>query len=117
MTKTGCYFCTAVDARESLIFFVTTQLQCFFNNWCEIFFLVDMNSTRESHHFCCKHSVSIAVFGGHQTVGGVEDRGLEDDQILFVDSAMQFRNFPLSERISLRVDRHGQEAFHHVYRC
>ena len=35
----------------------------------------------------------------------------EDDQTLSADSAMQFRHFLLSERISLRVDRHGQGAF------
>ena len=33
------------------------------------------------------------------------------------DSAMRFQNSLLSVRIFLRVDRHGQGAFHHEYRC
>ena len=74
MTKTSCYFRTTVDTCEDLIFFVTTQFQCFFNNWCKIFFLIDMNSAWESNHFCCKHSVSIAAFWRHQAVGSVKDR-------------------------------------------
>ena len=74
MTKTGCHFCAAVDAGEYLIFFVTTQLQCFFNDRREIFLLIDMNSTRESNHFCCKYSVSITAFWRHQTVGSVKNR-------------------------------------------
>ena len=42
---------------------------------------------------------------------------LEDDQTLSADSAMRFRNSLLSGRISLKVDRHGQGAFRHEYRC
>ena len=42
---------------------------------------------------------------------------LEDDQTLSADSAMQFQNSLLSVRIFLRMDRHGQGAFHHEYRC
>ena len=75
MTKTGCHFFTAVDTGERLILFVTTQLQCFFNKRCEIFLLVNMDSSREGNHFCCKYSVSVAAFWRHQTVGSVEDRG------------------------------------------
>ena len=75
MTKTGCHFFTTVDTGEHLILFVTTQLQCFFNKWCEIFLLVNMDSSREGNYFCCKYSVSVAAFWRHQTVGSVEDRG------------------------------------------
>ena len=74
MTKSGCHFCSAVDTRKYLIFFVTTQFQSFFNNWREIFFLIDMNSSWESNHFCCKYSVSITTFWRHQTVGSVKNR-------------------------------------------
>ena len=55
--------------------YVTAQLQCFFNKWCEVFLLVNMDSSREGNHFCCKYSVSVAAFWRHQTVGSVEDRG------------------------------------------
>ena len=74
MTKTGCHFCTAIDAGEYLIFLVTTKFQRFFNNRRKIFLLINMNSTGEGNHFCCKYSVSITAFWRHQTVGGVENR-------------------------------------------
>ena len=77
MAKTGCHFCSAIDAGEYLIFFVTAQLQCFFNHRREIFLLVDMNSARESNHFSCKYSVGITAFWRHQTVGGVKNRSGE----------------------------------------
>ena len=74
MAKTGGHFCTAVDTCEYLIFFVTTQFQCFFNDRCEIFLLIDMDSAWEGNHFGCKYSVSVAAFGRHQAVGGVKNR-------------------------------------------
>ncbi len=76
-----------------------------------------MDRTGKGNYLGCKYSVSVAAFWAASGSWWCKESELEDDQTLSADSAMQFQNCLLSERISLRMDKHGQGAFHHEYRC
>lgn len=70
MDKTGGDGMTAIDAGKFLIGSISAKLQCFFNDWGEIFVISDMHSARISNHICGVDTVSIRRFRRHQTVGG-----------------------------------------------
>ena len=74
VTKTCCHFMTAIDTCKMLVFCITAKFQCFFNNRCKIFLIINMHDFRIRHHLCCKYSICIAGLRRHQTVGCKENR-------------------------------------------
>ena len=58
-----------MEVRQLNTLIRAAQFQSFFNYRCKIFLFIDMNHLRIRYDLCGKHTIGIAWFYRHQTVG------------------------------------------------